>query len=165
MPRKKIEVAELNKKEEKIIIEEKQSAWTLFWKKYNKLFLLILFIINITIIAITIFLTFSSLQTSDKMIIKEVSIDTDLNITSADITANPAVPLTDETAKKIFKNNNVFKNSGEVLLVKTVSKKEYIIKFYSDYTAIKVTNSSNIITRIDSIDGKYYGIKEWSVIK
>ena len=160
MSKKKIEVVELNKKEEKIILEEKQSSWALFWKKYNKLFLLILFIINITIIAITIFLSISNLQISDKMIIKEVSIDTDLDVTTADVTANPSVPLTDETAKNIFKNNTVFKSRGEVLLVKTVSKKEYIIKFYSDYTAIKITKSSNVITRIDSIDGKYYGIKE-----
>lgn len=160
MSKKKIEVVELNKKEEKIILEEKQSSWALFWKKYNKLFLLILFIINITIIAITIFLSISNLQNSDKMIIKEVSIDTDLDVTTADVTANPSVPLTDETAKNIFKNNTVFKSRGEVLLVKTVSKKEYIIKFYSDYTAIKITKSSNVITRIDSIDGKYYGIKE-----
>ena len=35
MTKKKIEVVELNKKEEKIILEEEQSAWLLFWKKYN----------------------------------------------------------------------------------------------------------------------------------
>lgn len=160
MPKKKLEVVELNKKEEKIILEEKQSSWILFWKKYNKLFLIILLIIAISLLAISLFITISNLQSSEKIIIKEVSVDTNLDVTSADVTANPSVPLTDETAQKIFNNNTVFKNDGEVFLVKTVSKKEYVIKFYSDYTAIKITKSSNVVTRINSIDGTSYGIDE-----
>ena len=160
MSKKKIEVVELNKKEEKIILEENQSSWVLFWKKYNKLFLLILLILTLTTLVVSFLITISSLNTSDKMIIKKVSIDTDLDIDSSDVTSNPSVPITDETAKKLFKKNTVFKSKGEVLLVKTVSKGEYIIKFYSDYTAVKMTKSSNVITRINSVDGDSYGIKE-----
>ena len=160
MSKKKIEVVELNKKEEKIILEEKQSSWTLFWKKYNKLFLIILFIVAISLLAVSLFITISNLQTSEKIIIKQVSVDTNLDVTTSDVTANPSVPLTDETAQNIFENNTIFKNDGEVFLVKTVSKKGYKIKFYSDYTAVKINDSSNIITRINSIDGKSYGIKE-----
>jgi len=33
MSKKKLEVVELNKKEEKIILEEEQSRFILFWKK------------------------------------------------------------------------------------------------------------------------------------
>jgi len=164
MSKKKLEVIELNKKEEKIVLEEEQSRWILFWKKYNKLFLSLFLIISLTVVAVSVLITISNLQTSDKMIIKEVSIDTNLDITSADVTADPSVPLTDETAKDIFKKSTIFKSKGEVLLVKTVSKKEYTIKFYSDYTAIKTSNYSNIITRINSIDGESYGIKENGVI-
>jgi len=160
MSNKKFEVVELNKKEEKIILEEKQSAWALFWKKYNKLLLIILLIISLTILGVSLFITISNLSTSDKIIIKEVSIDTNLELDASDVTANPSIPLTDETAQNIFKNSTVFKSKGEVLLVKTVSKKGYIIKFYSDYTAIRIAKNSNVITRINSIDGTSYGIKE-----
>ena len=163
MANKKIEIVELNKKEEKIILKENQSKWKCFWKKYNKLILIILIIIALTTLLTSLFIAISNLQSSEKLIIKQVSIDTDLDVTTADVTANPSVPLTDETAKKIFKNNTVFKNKGEVLLVKTIEKEEYTIKFYSDYTAVKYTKSSNVITRINSIDKKTYGINESGV--
>ena len=39
MSKKKLEVIELNKKEEKIVLEEEQSTWVLFWKKYNNMYL------------------------------------------------------------------------------------------------------------------------------
>lgn len=163
MSKKKFEVVELNKKEEQIILEEKQSERILFWKKYNKLILILLLIISLTVFGVSLFLTISNLSTSDKIIIKEVSIDTNLDLNSDDVTANPSIPLTDETAETIFKNNSIFKSKGEVLLVKTVSKKGYIIKFYSDYTAIRTLkngNNGDIATRINSIDGKQYGISE-----
>ena len=37
MPRKKLEVIELNKKEEKIILEQKQTPWAIFWKRNGTL--------------------------------------------------------------------------------------------------------------------------------
>jgi len=162
MVKKKIEVVEIDKKEQKVVLEEKQSKWQIFWKRYNKLILLILFILSLALLITGIIITISNLSTSEKLIIKEASIDTDLDVSSADVTAN--VSLTDETAKKIFKNSGIFSRSGEVLLVKTVSNGKYTIKFYSDYTAIKSMKNSNIITKINSIDGKKYGIKENGVI-
>lgn len=159
MMKKKLEVVELNKQDKNIIIKEHPNAWKKFWKKYNKIFLPILFILSIAILTTSLIITISNISTSDKLIIKEASIDTDLDVTSADVTAT--TPLTDETAKEIFKNSGTFKRSGEVLLVKTVSKGKYIIKFYSDYTAIKqLKKGGGVITKINSIDGKSYGIKE-----
>lgn len=162
MTKRKIEVVEIDKEKDKIVLEEEQSSWKLFCKKYNKLFLMILIIISLTILVSGVILTISNLSSSEKMIIKEVSVDTDLDVTSADVTAN--IPLTDETAKNLFNNSTVFKNSGVVLLVKTVEHKSYTIKFYSDYTAIKIMKNENFITRINSIDGNKYGIKENGVI-
>lgn len=156
--KRKLEIVELNKKEEKIVVKEHPTICQKFWKKYNKLFLLILLILSLALLATGIIMTISNLSSSEKLIIKEASIDTDLDVSSSDVTAN--VSLTDETAKNIFKNSGVFKRSGEVLLVKTVSKGKYIIKFYSDYTAIKSMKNGNIITKINSIDGSEYGIKE-----
>lgn len=162
MTKKKIKVLELNKEKEKIVLEEEQSSWILFWKKYNKLLLLILFILSLAILISGIILAVSNLSSSEKLIIKHVSVDTDLDVNSADVTVN--MSLSDSTAKKLFENNAIFKNNGEVLLVKTVEHSQYTIKFYSDYTAIKIMKNNNYITRINSIDGKKYGIKENGVI-
>ena len=162
MTKKKMDIVELDKSKNKIVLEEEPSLWILFWKKYNKLFLLILFVLSLTILASGIILTVSNLSSSDKLIIKHVSVDTNLDVSSADVTAS--VSLTDETAKNIFKNSSVFKNSGEVLLVKTVEYSQYTIKFYSDYTAIKIMKNNNYVTRINSIAGNKYGIKENGVI-
>ena len=162
MPNKKLEVVELNKEEEKIVLEEEQSRWILFWKKYGRLIYLISLIISISIIFISLFVTIFNLNTSDKPIIKEISIDTDLS--NAVVTLNPSNSLTNETAKDIFNNQNIFKTSGEVLLVKKIETDTYILKFYSDYTAIKIMKNKNQITRIDSINGNTYGINEEGII-
>ena len=162
MPNKKLEVVELNKEEEKIVLEEEQCRWILFWKKYGRLIYLISLIISISIIFISLFVTIFNLNTSDKPIIKEISIDTDLS--NAVVTLNPSNSLTNETAKDIFNNQNIFKTSGEVLLVKKIETDTYILKFYSDYTAIKIMKNKNQITRVDSINGNTYGINEEGII-
>ena len=158
MPKKKLEVVELNKEEEKIVLEEEQSRWTIFWKKYGRLIYLISLIISLSILFISLFVTIFNLDTSDKPIIKEISIDSDLS--NAVVTINPSSSLTNETAKDVFNNKNIFKTSGEVLLVKKIETNTYILKFYSDYTAIKIMKHKNFITRIDSIDEAKYGISE-----
>ena len=93
MPRKKIEVVELNKKEEKIILEEKQSASSLFWKKYGTMIFLTSLILSVTILIISVFVAASNFLTSEHPTIKEVSIDT--NLTDATITVDPSKPLTE----------------------------------------------------------------------
>jgi len=158
MPKRKLEVVELNKKEDKIILEEEQSRIALFWKKYGKLIYLISLIISLSILLISLFVTIFNLNTSDKPIIKEISIDSDLSNTV--VTLDPTNSLTNETAKDIFKNQSVFKTSGEVLLVKTIETETYTLNFYSDYTAVKIMKNKNMITRINAIDGNKYGINE-----
>lgn len=162
MSRKKLEVVELNKKEEKIILEEKQTPWVLFWKKYGKLIYLITLILSLAILIISLFVTVSNLGISEKPIYKEVSIDANLN--DAVVAIDPGMSLTTQTAKDTFANSGKFKSSGEVLLVKTVETGQYILKFYSDYTAIKIMKSINLITRINPVDEKKYGINEQGVI-
>lgn len=162
MPKKKLEVVELNKEKEKIVLEEEQSRWTLFWKKYGRLIYLISLIISLSILFISLFVTIFNLNTSDKPIIKEMTIDS--NLSNAVVTLNPSNSLTSKTAKDIFNKQNIFKTSGEVLLVKIKEEDTYILKFYSDYTAIKIMKNKNQITRIDSIDGKSYGINEDGII-
>lgn len=160
MSRKKIEVVELNKKEEKIILEEKQSRWSLFWKKYGKLIYLITLILSLTILLVSLFITISNLNTSEKPFIKEVSIDSDLS--DSIIAINPGASLTDQDAQDKF--NSIYKLNGEILLVKTIETSHYTLKFYSDYTALKIMKNSNFITKISSINNERYGIDEDGVI-
>ena len=160
MKRKRLEVVELNKKEEQILIEQHQTRLVKFWKKHNKLFLLILLILSLAVLVTSVVVTLSNVSKSEKLIIKEVSIDTDLKVTASNITMNNFSSITEETAKQMFQNKGKFKSSGEVLLVKTVSKGQFIIKFYSDYTALRIMKNGNTVTKIKSPDGKSYGIKE-----
>ena len=158
MSNKKLEVVELNKEKDKIVLEEEQSRGILFWKKYGKLLFLILFILSLAILITSVVVTISNLSNSGHPFIKEVSIDAEFK--DLNVTIDPLFALTDETAKNSFTNSGVFKSNGEVLLVKTVKKGKYTIKFYSDYTAIMILKNSNEVIRINSIDGKSYGIKE-----
>lgn len=159
---KKIEVVELNKKEEKIILEEKQTKWDLFWKKNGKLVFLTSLILSLTILIISIIIAASNLLSSEEPIIKEVSVDVDLN--SANVTLDSQTVLTDETATNTFNSSKIFKNKGEVIEVKTIETETYTLKFYSDYTAIKIMKNQNIITRINSINDNTYGIDEDGVL-
>ena len=61
MSKRKLEVVELNKKEEKIILEEEQSRWALFWKKYNRLIFLILLILSLALTITSVIITIITL--------------------------------------------------------------------------------------------------------
>ena len=79
MSRKKIEVVELNKKEEKIILEEKQSPITIFWLKYRFLIFLTLFILSLTLLIVGILLTIKNASISEVALIKDENIETTLD--------------------------------------------------------------------------------------
>ena len=155
MSRKKIEVVELNKKEEKIVLEEKQSALILFWRKHNLLIFLTLLILSLTILGISVMLTIKNLWHNEDPIIKETSVDISLNDYEAIIGNNS---LTDESAKEKFLNNQKFKNSGEVLLVKEIEHNKFIIKYYSDGSALMILKNGKQATRIKPLSNGEYGI-------
>lgn len=157
MFKKKLEIVKLDKKNKKILLKENASLFYDFFKKYNKMFLMLLFVVSIAVLTISFIMAISVIPTSDKLVIKEVSIDTDLNLSNSDITPSLNT-LTDETAKEMFQKSSKFKTSGEALLVKTVSKGNYIIRFYSDYTALRVMKNGRSITRINAISENKYGI-------
>lgn len=159
MFKKKLEAVRVDKRNKKIYIKEHPSKFALFFKKYNKMFLLLTGVSSVAMLAVGLVMAVSSVPTSDKLVIKEVSIDTDLNLSSSDVTSSMGI-LTDETAKEMFQNSSKFKKEGEALLVKTVSKGKYIIRFYSDYTAVRVMKNGGSITRINAIDDSKYGISE-----
>lgn len=157
MKGKKIEVVELNKKEEKIILEEKKSKFAIFIKKYNKLMILLLMLLSLVTVVGGVFLAVSKIQESLEPNIKEVAIDTTLDKISS-ITNINGIPITDEAAKNIFNKNNIFITNGEVLLVNKLETSDFIVKYYSDGTAIKILTKSNTIIRVAALANGEYGI-------
>ena len=161
MSRKRIEVVELNKKDEKIILEEKQSALILFWRRHGLLIFLTLLILSLTILGISLVIAFKNFRNSEEPTIKETSVDISLDNYEA-LVAKDA--LTEETAKKSFLNNGKFKSNGEVLLVKKVENSKYTIKYYSDGTAIKIMKDGSKAIRINPLSDGSYGISNDGVI-
>ena len=157
MKGKKIEVVELNKKEEKIILEEKKSKFAIFIKRYNKLMILLLMLLSLVTVVGGVFLAVSKIQESLEPNIKEVAIDTTLDKISS-ITNINGIPLTDEAAKNIFNKNNIFITNGEVLLVNKLETSNFIVKYYSDGTAIKILTKTNTIIRVAALTNGEYGI-------
>ena len=157
MKGKKIEVVELNKKEEKIILEEKKSKFAIFIKRYNKLMILLLMLLSLVTVVGGVFLAVSKIQESLEPNIKEVAIDTTLDKISS-ITNINGIPITDEAAKNIFNKNNIFITNGEVLLENKLETSDFIVKYYSDGTAIKILTKSNTIIRVAALTNGEYGI-------
>lgn len=157
MKGKKIEVVELNKKEEKIILEEKKSKFAIFIKKYNKLMILLLMLLSLVTVVGGVFLAVSKIQESLEPNIKKVAIDTTLDKISS-ITNINGIPITDEAAKNIFNKNNIFITNGEVLLVNKLETSNFIVKYYSDGTAIKILTKTNTIIRVAALTNGEYGI-------
>lgn len=157
MLKKKIEVVELNKKKSEIVLEEKQSSLVIFWRKHRFYILSILLLIALIVLITGSFLFLSNMYKSEEPTITAVSIDTNLNDFNQYITGGKT-PITEETAKNKFLNSGDFKVIGEALTVKTVESGSYVIKFYSDGTALKITKNGNLITRINPLKNGNYGI-------
>ena len=161
MSRKKIEVVELNKKEDKIVLEEGQSAFILFWRRYQKIIFLILLLLSLLLLSLSMYLFTKNLQKSEEMVIKKVSVTTTLDDLSI-IDANRF--MDDNSARDDFLRNGIFKRNGEVLLVKTVEHSSFIIKFYSDGTALKIMKNSDSVTRINPLSDGSYGISRDGIV-
>ena len=162
MPRKKIEVVELNKKEEKILLEETSSPLILFWRKHHFLIFLTLLILSLTILVLGIILTIKNLDKSGDIEVKDVVVDTDLEDYIASIPGNKS--MTSDSAKNAFTKNSPFKSKGEVLLIESIETDKMIIKFYSDGTALKILKDSKNITRIAPLKNGKYGIDKQGVV-
>ena len=163
MPKKKIEVVELNKKEEKIILEESESALLLFWRHYRGVIFSLLLVLSLIILGVSTQLFLKNINKNDPIVIKEVTIETSLKDYITDISGNNS--LTDETAKNIFNNNNnSFKNKGEVLLVNKIEQSGFTIKFFSDGTALKISKDNSTVIRINSLENGNYGIGKDGIV-
>ena len=161
MAKKKIEVVELNKKEEEIILEEGQSGLILFWRRYRGIIFFMLLVLSLLVLGTSLFLFIKNLNLSEEPIVKKATIDIsldDLNISTSKRS------LDDESAKNTFLRNDKFKTKGEVLLVKKTEHSKFIINYYSDGTAIKVMKDGSKVTRINPLANGDYGISNDGVI-
>lgn len=157
MSKKNLEVVELNKKEEQIILEEKQKPIVSFWRLHRFQILSILLILSLLTCITGVFIFLSNIYQNEEPTIEKASIDTTLSDYNKYVDGGRA-PITEETAKNRFLNTGDFKTSGEVITIKTIETGSFIIKFYSDGTALKINKKSNIITRINPLENGEYGI-------
>lgn len=157
MSKKNLEVVELNKKEEQIILEEKQKPIVSFWRLHRFQILSILLILSLLTCITGVFIFLSNIYQNEEPTIEKASVDTTLSDYNKYVDGGRA-PITEETAKNRFLNTGDFKTSGEVITIKTIETGSFIIKFYSDGTALKINKKSNIITRINPLENGGYGI-------
>ena len=163
MFKKKLEIVELNKKEDKIVLEEKQSPLVLFYKKYGSSIFRIFLVLSLLILILGVWFSITNFFQSEEMIIKKVSIDTTLSNENSYINGGHA-PITEETAKTAFNQKDEFRGKGIVLLTNTIEASSYVIKFYSDGTAVKILKQGNLITRISALENGEYGISKDGII-
>ena len=163
MFKKKLEIVELNKKEDKIVLEEKQSPLVLFYKKYGSSIFRIFLVFSLLILILGVWFSITNFFQSEEMIIKKVSIDTTLSNENSYINGGHA-PITEETAKTAFNQKDEFRGKGIVLLTNTIEASSYVIKFYSDGTAVKILKQGNLITRISALENGEYGISKDGII-
>ena len=110
-----------------------------------------------------ILLTIKNASISEVALIKDENIETTLDKYFADIKISDPT-LSEEGAKKRFLKHQVFSSKGEVLLLETVERNNITIKFYSDGTAIKINNTTNMITRIAPLKDGSYGVDKGGTI-
>ena len=163
MPRKKIEVVELNKKEEKIVLEENKSPLLSFWHKNSLLLFFAALLLSLSILSIGIVVTFKNILVNEEQVIKKVSIDTTLDNYIANITLDDNA-LSEETAVDNFLKSKSFKGNGEVILVKVIDNDKFTIKYYSDGTATRYAKAVDTFTRIKPLSNGKYGVDENGLI-
>lgn len=159
MSKKKLEVIELNKKKDKIVLAEEQSPILLFFRRHGVLIYLTSLIVSLTIIAVSMITIIKNINISEKPTIKETSIDVSLDDYEVAVGNNS---LTEDYAKDKFLNSGNTKYRGEVILVNKIEKSKYKIYYYSDGTALKITGDN--VIRINPLSNGKYGIENNGVI-
>ena len=164
MPRKKIEVVELNKKEEQIVLEETPNALVLFWRRHGLLLFSLLLTASLLIFGVSLFIFVKNLNQNVDPVIKEVPIE--ISLADSDVDANVASndAMTDESAKDAFANQGLFENKGEILLVKTAETANYTIKYFSDGMALRISKDGKTATRVNPLKNGEYGIRDDGII-
>ena len=155
MSKKKYDVVELNKKENKILLEKKQNMFILFLNKMGPLFSILLLLIGIGLVSLSLMLVTKKLLVSEEPNIKDAKITVKFLDDISDVTMKNITPIPENTAVNSFKNSNVFASNGEILIYKKVEASSYIIYYFSDKSALKLNKEDNTVIRIAPINNEY----------
>ena len=155
MSKKKYDVVELNKKENKILLEKKQNMFILFLNKMGPLFSILLLLIGIGLVSLSLMLIVKKLLMSEEPNIKDAKITVKFLDDISDVTMKNITPIPENTAVNSFKNSNVFASNGEILIYKKVEASSYIIYYFSDKSALKLNKEDNTVIRIAPINNEY----------
>ena len=161
MSRKKIEVIELNKKENRILLEKKDNWFILLLKRRGFLFYLLLILLGLVFISLLVLLTIWKLKTSDtpKIALANEKIEVSFSDNIEGFIFDNILPVTEGYAKNAVMKNNNFISRGEILVVKKVESGNYVIYYFSDGYALKVSKDGSILRIGPTSDGNY-GIKD-----
>ena len=161
MSRKKIEVVELNKKENKILLQKKDNWFILLLKRHDFWFYLFLIILGILFISLSIFYAIWKIKTSDtpKIALANEKIEVNFSDEIDGLIFDNILPVTEGYAENEIMKNNKFISKGEILVIKKVESGSYIIYYFSDGYALKVSKDNNIL-RIGPLEDGGYGIKD-----
>lgn len=161
MSRKKIEVVELNKKENRILLEKKDNWFILLFRHRGILFYLLLILLGLGFIVLSTLYTVWKLKTSDKPRIEEANEKIEVSFGDGvnDFIFENITPITEKAGKELMMKKNIFNSKGEVLIIKKVEAGSYTIYYFSDGTALKISDGQNI-TRILPLENMEYGIQD-----
>lgn len=161
MSRKRIEVVELNKKENKILLEKKDNWFILLLRRRGILFYLLLILLSIAFIGFSILYTVWKLKTSDvpRIEVANEKIDVSFGDGVSDFIFENITPITEKAAKNLVIKKNIFSSKGEVLILKKVESGNYTIYYFSDGYALKISKDGKI-KRIAPLENGQYGIQD-----
>ncbi len=165
MSRNKLEVVELNKKENRILLEKKDNFFLLLFKRRGLLFYLLLIFLILSFVGLITLYTLWKINKSEGPHInpadEKIEIGFDDNIDS--FVFENITPVTEDYANNYVSKKNNFLSKGEILVLKKVESSAYTIYYFSDGFALRVSKNGEIL-RIGSLDNRKYGINDEGIV-
>lgn len=157
---KKVVVKKIDEDNKEIILGKKDKPLIVFFRSYWLVLFITALILSLTVFALSVIYTVSSLFNSNSPTINKVPLDVSFGDELV-VNVNDLGLISDDYANNLFKNNGAFLGNGYgIILVNNIIKKsDYQIVFYSDGTAKKVYDDGRVV-RISSLADGSYGIND-----
>ena len=157
---KKVVVKKIDEDKKEIVLGKKDKSLIVFFRSYWLVLFITALILSLTVFALSVIYTVSSLFNSNSPTINKVPLDVSFGDELV-VNVNDLGPISDDYANNLFKSNsNVIGNNYGIILVNDIIKNsDYQIVFYSDSTAKKVYDNGRVV-RISSLADGSYGIND-----
>ena len=157
---KKVVVKKIDEDKKEIVLGKKDKSLIVFFRSYWLVLFITALILSLTVFALSVIYTVSSLFNSNSPTINKVPLDVSFGDELV-VNVNDLGPISDDYANNLFKSNsNVIGNNYGIILVNDIIKNsDYQIVFYSDGTAKKVYDDGRVV-RISSLADGSYGIND-----